>query len=317
MSYFSRNAVILAKLEVAYNTDANPAGANAILVRNLSMTPQNAEFASRDLIRPYYGNSESLPTAISAICEFEIELAGSGTAGDVPAWGDLLRACGFAETVDAGTSVVYAPVSTGFDSLSMLYSVGGDGGSRIRHKFNGARGTVSFEAKNKAIPVMKFRFQGTYSAVVDDATALAPDFSAFVAPLPVNRVNTPGFTLHGAASAMSELTLDVANTLVFRSLPGSAAEQVLITDRKPTGSITFEATSVATKNWWEIARTAATGALSLIHGVSAGNIIEIDAPSVQVNNPQYADDSGVAMLKCGLVPVPGSAGNDELSITVR
>lgn len=315
MAYLIRNAIILAKKELTYGSDAAPLGANAIAVRNLSVTPQQAEFASRDLIRPYYGASEQLPTSISAQIEFEVELQASGSAGVAPGWGPCLRACGFAETITTSTSVVYAPVSSGFESLSLVYSLGSESGSRLLHKVLGARGTVSFQINAKGIPVMKYRFLGLYSAVQDSAAALTPDFSAFQTPSPANSVNTPTFELHGVTSPMSEFSLDVANTLVYRALIGG--ESVKLTDRKPAGSTTFEVTSVATKDWWNIARNATLGSLSLIHGTIEGKIIELASDRVQLSNPQYKDDNGVAMLQMATAFIPGSVGNDELTITCR
>jgi len=315
MSFLVRNAVILAKKETTYATDAVPLGANAILARTLQITPQQAEFASRDLIRPYYGASEQLPTAISVQVEMEVELQGSGTAGTPPGWGALLRACAFSETITAATSVAYAPVSTGFESVTLVYSLGSETTTRLLHKIVGARGTVSFQLNAKGIPVMKYRFQGLYSAVVDSAAALVPDFSAFQTPSPANTVNTPTFVLHGVTPPMSEFSLDIANTLVYRALIGG--EGIKLTDRKPSGNITFEATSVATKDWWNIAKNATLGALSLIHGTVPGKIVEFASGRVQLTNPQYKDESGVAMLTMGAQYIPSSAGNDELLLTVR
>ena len=61
MPLLTRRRTILAKLENTYGVDATPTGsANAILIRNLNVTPLNAEVASRDLVRPYLGNSEQL-----------------------------------------------------------------------------------------------------------------------------------------------------------------------------------------------------------------------------------------------------------------
>lgn len=103
MPLLQRKRVILAKIESSYGVDSNPTGAaNAILVRNLNITPQEADLSDRDLVRPYIGRSEQLPAAIRAMLEFEVELAGAGTAGVAPGWGPLLRACGFSETLLAG-----------------------------------------------------------------------------------------------------------------------------------------------------------------------------------------------------------------------
>ena len=67
MPQLTRRRTILAKIETTYGTDPTPTGvANAILVRNLNITPQNSEIVSRDLIRPYLGNSEQLQSCTHA-----------------------------------------------------------------------------------------------------------------------------------------------------------------------------------------------------------------------------------------------------------
>lgn len=100
MPLLQRKRVILAKIESSYGVDPTPTGAaNAILVRNLNVTPQEADFSDRDLVRPYLGRSEQLPSAIRGMVDFEVELAGAGTAGAAPGYGPLMRACGFSETL--------------------------------------------------------------------------------------------------------------------------------------------------------------------------------------------------------------------------
>lgn len=100
MPLLNRKRVILAKIETTYGVDSTPTGAaNAILVRNLNFTPQESDFASRDVVRPYLGRSEQLPAAIRGMVEMEVEMAGVSSAGTAPGYGPLLRACGLLETV--------------------------------------------------------------------------------------------------------------------------------------------------------------------------------------------------------------------------
>lgn len=311
MPLLARKKVLLAKIESTYGTDPTPTGlANAILVSNLTITPQDAELANRDLIRPYLGRSEQLPAALRAMLEFEVELAGSGTAGTAPGWGALMRACGFSETVVAVTSVTYAPVSSNFDSVTLYLNVDG-----VLHKMTGARGTWSLSMRNKEIPRIKFALTGIYNAVTD-ASAPSPTYTGFQKPLPVSNVNTTPFSLHGFSGVMSELSVDLSASVVHRSLVGGS-EQVLITDRQPQGSITIEATTVAAKDWWTIAKNATLGALSLTHGTVAGNKVQLTTGStVQLTQPAYAELDGVQMLQMGLQFVPGTGGNDELSLVL-
>lgn len=311
MTMLTRNTAALAKIETTYGVDSVPDGtANAILLRNVTPTPQESDLVNRDVIRPYLGNSEQLAAAIHSTIDFEVEIAGSGTPGQAPSYGPLLRACGFQETVNPGVSVVYAPISTGFESLSMRMHLDG-----VLHALLGARGTVSFDLSSKALPVMKFKFTGLYVPVAD-AVQPSVTLTGWKKPVPVNKANTTLPSLHGYAGAVvSGVSFDMANKVVYRPLIN--AESVLITDRAPAGNITIEAVNVATKDWWTEAQNAVTGPLSLVHGNVAGNIVQFDAPSVQLTKPSYQDQDGIRMLQMGLVMVPGSSGNDEFTITVK
>ena len=60
MALLSRKRLILSKIESTYGTDSSPAGTDAVLVRNLEITPIESETVSRDLIRPYLGNSDQI-----------------------------------------------------------------------------------------------------------------------------------------------------------------------------------------------------------------------------------------------------------------
>ena len=219
---------------------------------------------------------------------------------------DKRRACGFGETIVASTSVTYAPVSASFSSVAIYFQVDG-----VQHKVLGARGTASFSLKRREIPVIKFEFTGLYSAVTDTALA-SPTYNA-TKPLPVNNVNTTGFALHGYAGVLSDLSIDMAMTVVHRDLVGGT-QSVLITDREPTGSISIEAVTVATKDLWTIAQNATLGALALTQGTVAGNKVAISSSNVQLTNPSYTDQDGVQLLKLDMNFVPSTAGNDEISI---
>ncbi|QJE03043.1 hypothetical protein HH212_26160 [Massilia forsythiae] len=310
MPQLTRKRTILSKIETTYGTDPVPTGAaNAVLCHSINVTPMETNLVSRDLIRPYMGNSENLAGSVYGKLEIEVELAGSGTAGTAPAFGPLLRACGLSETISAGNSVIYAPVSGGFESITNYFNQDG-----VLHKMTGSRGSVSLTYSAQNIPMLKFSFQGLYSPVVDAAAPTGVVFTAYQLPLIVNNVNTTGLTLQGFAGlVLSDLSIDIANSVVFRSLVGGS-EQVLITDRKPAGSITFEATTVAAKDWWTAARNAATGSLSITHGTVAGNKVKVDAPRAQITQPNYSDKDGIAMIQASLVLVP-NAGNDELTLT--
>lgn len=112
MALLTRRRILLAKIESTYNTDSSPLAANAMLIRNLDMTPLDAEIVSRDLVRPYFGNYDQIIAAQKVVLTFEVELQGSGTAGVAPSYGPLMRACGMSETVTAAAVTGSAQAGT-------------------------------------------------------------------------------------------------------------------------------------------------------------------------------------------------------------
>jgi hypothetical protein len=309
MSLLTRKRTILAKLETTYGTDPTPTGsANAILVRNLSITPLNAENVSRDLVRPYLGASEQLIASAYVGVEFEVEMAGSGTAGTAPAYGPLLQACGMTET-DGASDVTYTPKSASFASVTMYYNVDG-----VLHKVTGARGNVELVINARQIPVFKFTFTGLYNAP-SDASAPSVTYTAFQTPVAANSDNTTDFELFSFGAALESLNINFNNAIQYRSLIG--AEDVLMTDRQMSGQVVFEAPTITAKDFFSLALGSTLGNLDIIHGTTAGNMVQITSSRVDVSNPSYQDQNGIQMLQVPLTFVPSTSGNDEISIVVK
>lgn len=305
MPLLSRRRTILAKIETTYGTDPTPTGvANAIVVRNLDVTPLNATIVSRDLIRPHLGNYDQLVAAQNVQATFEVEIAGSGTAGTAPAYGCLLRACGMSETVVASTSVTYAPISTGFESTTIYFNVDG-----VQHKITGARGSVTASFAAAAIPVFKFTFTGLYNAPSDVAVP-SVTYTQQV-PLPVNATNTSAFQLFSYAGNMKSFDFDLAADIQYRELVSTKYVQYI--DRKPSGTVLLEAVPIATKDYFAAALGTSTGNLTFLHGTTAGNRVTFNAPQTDLINPTYTDDNGIQMLSVPVVFLPTSAGNNEFS----
>jgi hypothetical protein len=379
MSLLTRKRVVLAKIESAYGTDPVPTGsANAMLVKNLSVNVFEAEKVNRDLIRPFLGNSENLIATRLSRIDFEIEAAGAGFAGQVPAYDCLLRACGLTKEVqeivatslivasniatltktahgysvgdkitisgaddtllngmktiltvptadsftysaaasldgtDTGdvvilSSVDYTPVSTAFESVSLYYNV-----DSVLHKITGARGTVELAFSVKQIPVFRFSFTGLYNDPADVAQPTC-DFSDFQRPEIANTQNTPGFELFGYSADLESANFNLSNQIEYVPLIGS--ESVKLLDRKPAGTLVFEAPTIAQKNYWEIAKDSTQGALSLEHGSIAGQKVIVQASYVNLENPTYQDSNGTQMLSVPFTVNPNT-GDDELLIRI-
>jgi len=307
MALLSRKRLILAKTEATYGTDSSPAGTDAVLVRSLDVTPLEADVVSRDLIRPYYGNSDQLLANTRVRCSFEVELAGSGTAGTAPRYDALLKSCGMAATIVASTSVTYAPVSASFSSCTIVYNLDG-----VQHKLTGARGTVSMNCQLGQIPVLQFEMTGIYNAPTDTA-APSVTYSNQATPLIFKDGNTSAFQFFSYAGCLSSVSFNLANEIVYRELIGCTKE-ILITDRKPAGEVVIEAPTIATKDYFSLALGTSTGNLTFLHGTTAGNRVTFTASQVDVTQPTYGDQDGIAILNLPYVALPTTAGNNEFSL---
>ncbi|SOC41560.1 hypothetical protein SAMN05892877_1094 [Rhizobium subbaraonis] len=303
-----RNRAILAKTEVTYGTDAAPTGAaNAMQMTNVVFNPSVGEEVSRDLVVPYMGHQGVILVGTYATLAGEVEIAGSGTPGTPPAYGPLLRACGLAEVVAAGADVTYTPVSGGQEAVSIRFNADG-----VQHVLLGSRGTFTLNLTPKQIPRFAFTFTGLLGTI-SDAALPTIDLAKFITPVVVNKANTT-FSLHGLAGACEGVTMDIANQIEPRFLIGH--ESIQQVDRQMTGSAIMEAVSLATKNWFEIAHTHALGALAATHGVTAGNIVEFAAPSVQIGRPTMGETQRILNNTLPLM-FKTIAGNDEFTITVK
>ena len=300
--------ILLAKVETSYGTDAAPTGAaDAVLCRDLELGVE-AELLDRELVRPTLGDLPALSALRRATVDCEVELAGSGAAGTAPAWGTLLRGCGLAETVTAGVKVQYDPASSNHDSLTLYWYADG-----LVHKLVGCRGTVSLSLEAGQIPTMRFRFTGLYQDPTDEALPSA-DVSAWKTPAVPSKAATPTFTLHGVTAIARSLGLDLANQVTFRDMIG--ASDVNIVDRSVTGSAVIEAVPVATKNWHSLAAAGTLGALSVVHGTQAGQIVELSASAVQIRDVRYEEQDGIIYhaLDLGFTE---TSGDDEIALIAR
>lgn len=314
-----RNTAILAGIETTYGVDMVPTGlANAMLVSNISINPLNAQYADRALVRPFMGGSDQLVGTAFKEATFEVELVGSGTAGTAPAWGPLLRACAFSQTLTASTRVDYLPITTAQESVT-IYAFS-DG---VRHVLRGARGTVQFRAVVGEIPRMIFRFQGIDggdTAVTNPAVTL----TAFLQPQAVNDANTGDVTFGGTHSPTGApaivggtvypsqgLEIDMALAVNFTPMLGQ--ETIDITDRQANGNTTLDLTEAQEVTLLGNVRNATLSSIGLLHGTVTGRRSLLWLPSAQLTNPSKADVNGKLVQRFDLRALP-SSGNDEVRV---
>lgn len=305
-----RNRLALVKAETTYGTSSSPAATDALLFSELDVEPLAVELIERETIQAFLGNRASLVAQRSVPVKPTVELAGSGTAGTAPRWGPLLLASACSQTIVTSTSVTYAPVSSGFSSYTMDFYK--DDGAR--QAITGIRGTAELSLESGSIPTLAFDHMGLYTA--PGALSLpSPTYSAQAAPLVVNADNTTSVSVHGISACLSSFSLALGAEMTYRQLAGCTKE-VLITGRKPTGSLTIELPNLATRDFLDRVSTQTTGSISWVHGGTAGNIVTFTASTCAFDSPTIQEMDSVTMITLPFRPLPTGSGNNEFSIAL-
>ncbi|MFC5548199.1 phage tail tube protein [Massilia aerilata] len=316
MSRIIRNTLIVAAIESAYGTDANPTGAaNAVLVSDMSLTPLDAQNIDRNLIRGTFGASEQLVGSASVKLSYSTELAGSGTAGTAPAWGKLLQACACAEGVLATPArVEYTPVSSGLKSSSQYYYDDG-----VLHKLLGTMGDFTLSAKVGDRPMLKFDWTGLDGGVT--AASDTGTFTPWKKPVAMTRANVIDITLGGSYAAgaitggtvypSTGLEMKAGNQVAFT--PMLSSETVDITNRESTGSLELDLTAAQEVALMAAVKANTTQSLAITIGLTTGNKILFFAPAVQLLSPKKAEKNGKRLIGFDLRFMPVN-GNDEWRI---
>ena len=313
MTRSTHRRLLVAAQEATYGTFETVTGADAMLVSNLECQPLDPGLIDRELILPWFGNRPKIAGQQVGTCSFDVELAGSGTAGTAPKWGRLLRACGFGETVIAVTSVTYAPAMTGVVGVSLDFNNDGQ-----RHRLAGCRGNATFNMAVGEIPKISFEFFGLYVAAAA-AAQLTPTFSNQAVPVVVNSANTTSIAALGLTSAcMESFSLDLGNELPFRQLAGCSASYP-ITNRLPSGELVVEAPVIGSgageKDYFAQVLSQVTGSIGWQHGQTAGNIVTLAMGQCNIDGPTYSDSDGIQMLNIPFM-AQATAANNEMSLVL-
>ena len=304
-----RNRAILAKIETLYGQDSAPtAAANAMQMTNVEFDPSAGQEVARDLVLPYMGHQGVMLVGSYGTLSGEVELAGAGAAGTVPAYGVLLRACAMREVIAAGVDVQYSPVSKNQESCSIRFN--GDG---VQHILLGCRGTFTLDLAPLAIPRLKFVFTGLLGQVTDLAMPTTIDLTKFIKPVPVNKANTT-FSLHGYAGGTDSISFDLGNQIEPDFLIGE--EGIEHVDRMMTGEATIRADVLSAINWYDRSANHTSGPLAGQHGITAGNIVKFDASQVQIGRPKYGESRKRINNRLPFFCLP-TAGNDEFLLTIK
>ena len=160
-------------------------------------------------------------------------------------------------TYSIAAQTVYAPVSSAMESLTHYVDLDG-----LQHKMIFSRGACSLKLSPKALPMLSFEFLSMYTTPTDLALPSGAVLTGFKSPLPILNSYTSGFKLLGFAGNLYDLSLNVGQKTIHRD-DVVGVDDVLITDRSPSGSVTIQAPLMAEKDYFTPARDATLGSLWL------------------------------------------------------
>lgn len=313
-----RRRYAVAKLESAYGQgSADMTDATILEVVMLDGgNPYAGSTVERERMRDGLGAFEQVNVGPYVERQIRVPLAGQGTAGEAPAYGMLLRACGLSETIDTTTpgseTVTYQPVSDGHESCEIWWVEDG----QTQH-ITGVRGTASITADSAGLPYIQFDLQGLYEKTAAGADASLATAAVQAKELPINKQNTVA-NIDSHAACMSSLSLELGNEVTYRNLIN--CESVQITNRAVTGSTNIEAPDIATKDYFTAVEShngVTLVPVTITHGATAGNIVEIKGNKVQLASISPTDSDGIMHYDIGLRFLPDGSADDDFTLTFK
>ena len=303
-----KKEVILAKIESTYNTDPTPTNsADAILCESFEWANEGLRMIDRPAPKNTLGSYAPVYGGTLKGLTIAVEYRGSGTAGAVNDMSPLLRACGLGETINVGTSVIYAPVSTGFESCTIYRYNDGK-----LQKYTGCVGNLQCNFTTGGFFLFTFNMVGHFVSETD-AAIVVPTYDAAVPAV----VISGSFTANAYAAVIAALQFDLGNVIAmppdFNGTDGYGTIQ--ITDRKVTGSFDPQDVLVATHDFMSeftagTSMVLATGTI----GPAAGNKIGVGMPAFKYADLGPGDRDGVATLSNSFA-AEESSGDDEVTFT--
>lgn len=310
---YSRNAILMAKLESAYNNNLAPTfnpNSDALWVEevNFSYTSNNQTF---NALQPYLGAKLEISGNDYVDISFKVALSRSPYVSKDQPFGFLFRACGMSrEQIAAATGVlpkvIYKPKSIATNAEdSVAFCFINDG---VQYLATGGRGTWEATLLDGGVPGFKFTFKCMFDGAVSDSVVTAPEFGLWSPPRIVNSINSSGLYLgstldlntltfdNGVLYAHKGLNLNFGSTVAFDSRLGG--DRMLITEREVTGSVQLDLRAERERALRSWVRNNTTHSLGFIHGLKDGVLVSsetcvIYGPAVQMINPKIEDVNGV------------------------
>lgn len=281
-----------------------------MLVRVTSFNPRQGTLKERDNIKPFYGANKQLYMGTYGTINIEFDLTPSGTAGTMPLYSPLLRCCGRSVTEGSDPDEVTVELVTrDHESATIAFHMDGE-----LHTFVGARGRGGITINGDDHLVFQAEIWGL-TVPPTDAALPTPDFTNYLEPLPITDGNST-FALHGFSGVLNQMELTDGYNLFHRDVPG--VREIALRNRAPGGTLQVDLPDITEKDFHDVIAKHQTGALTFTLGSTAGNIVEISRPKVQLINPTLPEVDGVTQLNATMIALANSdAGDDEEVVTFK
>lgn len=252
------------------------------------------------------GNTKSFVDPNNVTAEFDINVIGrgGGAAGTAPKIADLLKCCGLAETITAGTSVAYAPGGSLTRGQCKVYT---DGYVRLVEGI-----MCDMEISGKVGDLARIVFSAKGYTTAKPTEEANPTVTLDTANPPVISSATV-FTVGGGTVNVTEFTVSIGNSL--QALYAVGTKQYYLEDFDASVNIKAIKTKGNEAHWDDLL-AGNVKAMQIIIGETAGQIIQIDIPFAKPKEVSESDNSGVVVYdqtyRC-----QASAGNDNFTLTFK
>jgi hypothetical protein len=292
------------KIESVEGTAESLAEADAVQILN-GEGQISVDQIERNLDRPAGGARPYVPVRRRVMVTGEIELAGASTAGDAAPVGDLLRNMGHTEALNAGppANAEYTPVLNGFPSATFFFYHGGETLQAV-----GGRGRLtSIDLAINDFPKAGIELMGKVEGAVEESVP-TDDLSAFQSPIVGVEANMT-VELGGVALEAVSLSLDPGINLALAYHTEATISRQ--SARAVTGTLRVYRPLNATANIRSLAQnqTLQTLLVDYVTGTAAKDLA-LEAPSVQIGEPQNAELDGLRVWDIPIRLLP-DAGNDD------
>lgn len=306
--------VILLKLETTEGTDAGPStAANALKVLNYTPVFMDADQKVRKIEKAFFGAAPVAMSAFKRGATFDMEIHGGGQAAGttVPPWMIPAQLAGFGAPVVGASSVTLSPITSGIKSATHWGYI-----DDLLLKTLGARASLGFRIEDDEYPIFNFNLLGRPpAALAEQAVPTNPTIAGYIDPILSSTENTT-FTLDGYALALRRWEMNSNSDNALRSLIGPA-DRIKMSNRSWSGTIVGRIPDLATKDYFAKIRPGTTMPAQCIQGTASGNIVQIDAPKLQITgNVDISEEGGEAMLSMPVTAIP-NLGNDEIMFTSK